>query len=140
DPHSMSDRKSTATRTGTMLTRRAPMKSAAYRIALYLCSPIVVPVLSQSGAHGVVSLRPSPGLSLLTITKSTAAAGAAATANNSKSARTRGLAARRLLIGLGHVSRRRVRERYPAIGIYSRVNRRPLRRRQLDHLHRAALR
>ena len=54
------------------LSMRAPQRSAAYWNAIRRCSPTVVPVLPPTGEAAVLSLNPSPALSLLTMVNVTA--------------------------------------------------------------------
>src|SRR5215831_12347532 len=65
------------TRIGTALEMSPPQMSAACWKAMSRCWPRVVPVFPPTGATGVGSLNPSPGLSLL-ITVMTAASTAGA--------------------------------------------------------------
>src|SRR5690349_16102997 len=53
------------TRMGTLLTRHAPARSAAYWNAFKRAWPSVVAGLPPTGTTGVVSLKPSPGPSVL---------------------------------------------------------------------------
>ncbi len=57
----------------TGLSRIPPQRSAAYWKAMSRCWPTVVPELPPTGVAGVGSLKPAPGMLVLTMTISAAA-------------------------------------------------------------------